>query len=431
MDQVTIFLDTNTPLHYRWIADLDWLALYDAKRVDVVLLPVVVRELDRLKVSGAPRIRRRAQAVIAKLEPLLADGRPVEIRRGVWLRYEPLEPNEEMFRGPQLNNDIADDWLIAAVVQWRDANPGSGVLVITHDLGLRLKSQAMRIVARGLPDELKLKEEPDPIEDENRELKRQLAELQARLPVLAVRFKDGDSYASYRLKLPEELADVEVAARVQAVRKKYPKKKPAARPPGGSSHVNLSAGGLFAEAEAQKISNYNERLDAYYREFDEYVRKRRKFENVLRRVLLLKLEVVNDGTSPADEINLMRVPNSVKVLSEKALSDGPEEPKPPSPPQSMFLPPTSGHRYVPSDLPVIRGNVSGPRIANDRQTVAFTIRRLLHGIPEPLNPIPVIFSSWEKVTSFGVEYEIRSASLPRATNGRIDVVIENPARPES
>ena len=188
---------------------------------------------------------------------------------------------------------------------------------------------------------------------------------------------------------------------------------------------------MMADIEGPAIARYNAKLDDYYRDVELYVRKLHKFQTLLRRALLMELEIVNDGTIPADEINLiLRVPSILNAVSERLLSSGPQKPKPPDPPerfQELFRAPSPLHGFDPSALGNLSPrNVSKPRILNDRRTVSVEIRRLRHGLPESLEPFCLVFSSWEKAASFGIDYEIRSATLPRATTGRVHVIIDGP-----
>ena len=144
------FVDTNCLLHYQWLAQIEWTKLLTAEAVEIVLAPIVVRELDKQKYSPS-RIRKRAHSVLSNLEKLLQEEGPAELRPGVKLRYEVREPSLD-FAAYQLSRESQDDYLLASIIQFIEEQPETEVVLVTSDLGLKLKARSKGIKVLSLPE---------------------------------------------------------------------------------------------------------------------------------------------------------------------------------------------------------------------------------------------------------------------------------------
>src|SRR5689334_6283679 len=92
MSEVFAFVDTSIFLQYRTFDEVDWLTTLGLKGVTLVLAPVVISELSEKKDEPSPRLRQRAAVVIRKLEALWSKGTPAEVRPGVALVRQDVEP---------------------------------------------------------------------------------------------------------------------------------------------------------------------------------------------------------------------------------------------------------------------------------------------------------------------------------------------------
>jgi len=121
----TLLIDTNTLLHYRRLNEVDWLKETSAPEVDILVPPVVIRELEKHKdLHSVKRIRKRAAEYVKWFSSLLSDGLSTELRPGVTLRFLSVEPSLD-FALHQLNKDLADDWLIARAIEQSQNRPDS------------------------------------------------------------------------------------------------------------------------------------------------------------------------------------------------------------------------------------------------------------------------------------------------------------------
>ena len=114
----------------------------------VHLLPTVLSELDDLKDRGAPEVRNQAQGVIRRMKGLrdkgsLAQG--VKLTRTIMVKTEAREVD---VRGvlDWLDPNVSDDRIIAAALRLQSAYAADTLLLVTSDLNLQNKADAV-----GLP----------------------------------------------------------------------------------------------------------------------------------------------------------------------------------------------------------------------------------------------------------------------------------------
>ena len=149
-----IFLDTNVYLHYQDFDQIDWLDVMHSDAVTIIIPPMSIRELNKVKETHPrARQRKRAGATLKKLDALLASNHTIELRDGISLRLEDRDPLID-FAFHQLSREVQDDHLIASIMMCRNESPNAEIALITSDAGLTLvaKARRLRIVTVRLPD---------------------------------------------------------------------------------------------------------------------------------------------------------------------------------------------------------------------------------------------------------------------------------------
>jgi len=69
---IYLFIDTNVLLHYRRLEEIDWLGFSHSDEAVLLLSPVIIRELERQKITHPQRkLRKRAQEVVLNLHSKL------------------------------------------------------------------------------------------------------------------------------------------------------------------------------------------------------------------------------------------------------------------------------------------------------------------------------------------------------------------------
>ncbi len=426
----TVFLDTMLFQQYRFPDEIDWPRLVGVPEVELVIAPVVMRQLNRHKDAGTnPRLRERAARTLTRLGVLFDAGPVAQLRPAVTLCYITREPLLD-FAAHVLAREVEDDQLVASILAFRQANPGRRVLLATADIGLRLKVADHEIATVLPPPDQKLADQPDPRDQEIRELRREREELLRRIPVLKLGFKGGADHVSFVLPQPFTAVDEWIAPRSAAVRQRHPHMDyPDAavrRLPG--FNLPLAALPRWDEPSDEAIDAYNADLDRFYHRYDHYLAQVIRRENLGRRTLGLDLELRNGGTAPAQDVDVfLRFPTGLQLFDEEGLPDRPTAPEPPDLPRSGYLgllgsvgsyrPPV----FDPSDL--------GPpkplqiRRVPDGYEVSFRAGTLKHHLSVPVDRLYVTFDSFDDAFSFRIDYRINAANLPHEERQSLGVVV--------
>lgn len=446
-----VFLDTNVYLHYQLFDQINWPKVLKASEVMIVVPPVTIRELNRHKeLHPRSQVKERAGTVIRKLQTLFVSGSQAHVRDGVEIRLEDRDPTID-FEAFQLNHDIQDDHLIASIIMLRNEEPGADVILITSDAGLALMAKARRLSIQTtmLPDNLKLTEEPDPNQLHIRELEEKIRALELKIPQLSLTFEDGNNHFTYVLQPPIELTREELAVKLQAIEQQYPKLNHPKLNHQPKEQIGDMPEQLASVAEAvasvnayyyaiflpsAEIDRYNTELDKFYQTYAEYVRSDVSFQNLKHRSIKLSLLVANDGTAPAEDVDVfLHFPDVFELKDERGFPKHPIPPDPPAKPRTqmaqllglgngarMILP----HLITRKDSILRPPNVSAPNIKRTSGfDVNFHVQRIKHRLQESAEPLYIVFESFERAKSFQISYRMLAANLPSEVTGKLGVVI--------
>lgn len=143
---VVLVPDTNALL---WHPSLEEWAFEEAPSFEVCLVPIVLSELDALKVTHRnDDVRAKADSLVRRIKGYrdrgsLRDGVP--LRQGVSrIRSVAVEPDFAASL-PWLDPSHADDRLVAAFIEVMRRNPRSPVVLVTRDLNLQNKMEFARL----------------------------------------------------------------------------------------------------------------------------------------------------------------------------------------------------------------------------------------------------------------------------------------------
>ncbi len=452
-----LFVDTNVLLHFKRLEEIDWLKLSGTRLVTILLCPTVIRELDRQKsLHPQHKIRKRSQEITSSLHRRLIGKSPTKIRDGVDIHFIAEDPSTD-FTNNNLRPEINDDWIIASAIEWKQIHSGDETKIVTADLGLTIKSRShgIEVIAP-----LELDRHPEVVDGDEKkilQLQRQLAKLQNSIPVLNVAFSDKETISRHEL-LPQAQPDPKAIDReIARIKAKHPAlplpTKPESPKTGiipstlDSKSLKYSAisdlftskiGGLNFLTQ-EKIVEYNSKLERFYKEYEHYINALHCIRNTELRSIEFSLIVENQGSCPADEVDIhLHFPDGFQLF-EKDSDDIPNALEPPSPPKPLnpfgidsfpdlsyfnhhsLIRPNYSSRVGPPP------NVSSPTIRRTNSyDVDLDIKRAKHGYIYTIGHFIAVFDSYEEAKSFTIEYSITASNLPNPSTGRLSVVISKP-----
>jgi rRNA-processing protein FCF1 len=441
MSQRFGFLDTNTFLHYASIDHIDWPVLLECDYVVLVLVPVVVRELNKHKDSpNSGKVRERAADALRKLHYWSDQRSPIMIRDSVELQFRVQDALID-FAVENLSPNIADDHLLASIIEFRQEDPSRDLLLLTEDLGLKLKARNHGIPVLKLPGDLRLQEELDADQKRIKQLEQEIRDIRDRLPVIKLRFRSGLDRFHLSLKRPATLGADSLNRSMKTIRDKYPKieEQPKSDNLTGTSD-DRNIGALAARVLAAGFSpgtakKYNESLESFFEKYSKYLGRLNEFRNWERRLARLDIELSNEGTCPAEDIDIfMHFPDGFELLNREDLPKPPEKPTPPARPRTFQETLAGGFEmprlYLPDlvsrtpTLPLMR-DARHPSIHRTKSyDVELSFRKVKHGLTETLDPLFVVFESTDAARSFTIRYRLYAANLANVVEGQLHVIVE-------
>lgn len=428
------YIDTNTFLHYQSFTEIDWCKELNAVKVVLVVCPAVVKELDRKKLDPDSRIREQARRVIAKLSEIGKANKECQIKPQVELLLLAKEPIVDWTQ-ESLSPDIIDDRIIASMLSERNAQ--GYVVLLTADLGLKLKAQAKGIQWHTLPDEFQLTITKSPLELENARLKERLSRIENRLPKLKLMLQcngQNESFARFPFKKLPPLSESEINSEMSKIKGQLAYMPPPGSPdPLGMAKLFNS---YFGVSQAD-VHRYNEEIETYLNQMPEYLKKRWEYKETFSRIIKLRFVLINDGTEPAEDIDIfLDCPDGFELCDKDDLPKGPTPPEKPSPPRSIFERfQDVGKLQIPGLIrsfpsPIFGHNLRqdtprGPFIKKTKSyEVKYSVPKLKHGLEMPLDPVYAIFPSIDDVRSFHISYSIISGNVPDKIEGELHVILD-------
>jgi rRNA-processing protein FCF1 len=421
------YLDTNTFLHYQLFTEVDWCEELKSSCVVLIVCSAVLSELDKKKFSDSDsRIRNRAKKVISKLSEIASQN---EVRTNVQLLFLTNEPKIQ-WEHEGLDPGIIDDRIIGTILS--EEGTKRGAVLMTADLGLRLKAQARGIQCHTLSEQMMLPTKT-PEEEEIGKLRERLQRFEHRLPKLSLKLlsqgKIAD-FAEFSLKKLAPLTQADIEAEVAKIRNQQQKFVPPSRGV-GAVLASLSAG--FPQSE---IDRYNKEIEEYAKQVRDYLKGKWVHRELLSRTLRLRFALVNNGSSPGEDIDIfLHFPDGFKLVDNEGLPKGPTAPQQPTPPRTMIeMFQDMGRLNIPY-LPRISPSVINPHTRPDvpkgpliKKTnsyeVSFSVQRLKHGLQTIFDPLFTVFPSIESVCSFGIDYRVLAANLPGEIKRDVHVILK-------
>jgi len=441
-----LFIDTNVFLHYHQFDQINWAKLLDTEMVLIIIPPVTLRELNEHKDSHRlSHIRERAQKTIKILENCLKPGMDIKINKNLAIRFEDREPNID-YDEYQLNRKIQDDNLIASMLMYRNENIETQIILVTRDSGLLLCAKAGRqsIQTLRMPDDHILSVHPDPAQVIIQELTKEIQEYKNSIPDVFLLFENGEKYNEFKIPKPLHKTSMDFQNKLDEIKQKFPKiNKPRVNETELIDVENsgdlvsrlaysLESGGGISQDEYDR---YNNELEKYYKKYSNYLVEDLNFVNLRRRTVTLDILLTNNGTAPANDIDvIMHFPDGLRIIEEEDLPEPPSKPKPPVQPRNYIemitYPYESMVRYpiisTQNDIGPIgpSSNISSFDIKRTNSyEVNLHVNKAKHNMQEHFEPLYIIFNSYKEASSFEIKYKFIAANIPREVSGSLHVII--------
>lgn len=357
-DEAYVFLDANILLHFQPPDQIDWCALCRAKRVTLVVYPLLMTELTKAKDEHSRRnIRDRARKREVWLRERLSR-LDDPIRPGVFLARDTKEPRA-LARELDLDWQHRDDRVIAHAVDY--ARQGRRIFVMTNDGGLELKLPDFDVQTLVPPEDLWLEPEPDPeklradkAEKELRDIRNRLPKfiLGIRSPILIPRPSMTESEEDYVQRILARARD----AYEQAQRQQY----------GHGRFPTVVAHDFDAPLHAHEHAQVREYLAAHHRWLT-------RIDGAQQTALMIE----NVGTSPATHVRIrLKGPSFIRILTRQSIGPMPSLPFTSSVFQGLQV---NAARSLPGDdFSIVVFDGKHFTVAPDCQSAEHAVERIAH-----------------------------------------------------
>jgi hypothetical protein len=467
-----LFVDSNVLLHYRGLGEIDWRALAAAHGIEpqvlrVVVAAVIVREIDEQKFANkSGKIRKRAQRLSLELEQaaLAAEaGTPQKVRGGVPLIVQ-VRDSRSAFDTHDLRPRVADDELLAAML----GHQPTATVLVSADAGARMGARryGLRAIAPDESDRLPGEE------DELSKLQRELATLKNKEPKLRLRFSKSTSESGNDVLVvsipdappaPVEAWHTAMAGANALVppftgpgasREVSPAEQKSwrdeLRRATGANGIDISGlAGSLNGIDARDIARYEADRIRFLRDYESLLRAAFDRWVEYRRSVLLQLELVNDGTVPAEDVSVhIDIPDGPEVQLANAFDDEHPfdtrdvEPSIPAPPEPPVQPRTVLQTMIDQTAMVSVLVPTFPAMLGESVSTGMQLRRtnsfdadqdfptLQHGYCLDLDVLRLWYPPTVVPTGFSINYRISAANLPSPTTGKLHVRVLGNLPPE-
>jgi len=421
-------IDTNSLIHYKMFSEIDWLSELSSSNVGLIICPTVLQELDRKKFAESNiDIRNRSQKIISKLSEFMDN---TIIRNNITIKFLEKEPQID-WEKENLSKDIPDDRIIATALELADMD---NLIIVSADLGLKLKSKSRNIKTHTLSDDLLVKVKKVKQEAELIKLRQRVAHLENRLPKLSLKIIDNKSYSEFKKYMYNEIKDYDSAEAnkiVTQLRSKLEYTLPEVE--SNSLSLAFSQFGLPSEEE---ITRYRNDVEKYLSDLLKYYEDEWHHKVILSRIFQIDLLLLNDGNTPAEDVEIfLHFPDGFKMFQENEIPHQPKKPEEPDKPRTMseiimghtgLTVPSSllNPSYFPqhSDIST-KGTDTSPNIKETNSyDVFFRIDKLKHKINIQLDPLLIYFENYDSINSFSFNYTILADNYPDEFQGELNII---------
>jgi rRNA-processing protein FCF1 len=455
-----VFLDTNTYLHFQPFDEIDWRKLLDASKVNLIFTHTVLKELEKKKIERTTKlVGKRAEKAVKRIGELMEE-ETFEIRKGVFIDFLADPLSQAHFDKHNLNEHIGDDCLLAEILFFRQNNTKAEILLVTNDLGLKVRAKHLSIKTFTLPEKFQVPPEIDEDKKKIQKLEKENSELKQKKPDLRLAFENKEIKANYFIKAPETFNSFNNWIELGAIRARYPKLeipetalrlsdselKEKLKSKSKNSKENLTNlilifGDILTQTPVSEYERYNAEVEQFYNNYLKYLEEIQNINNTKNLILECYVELINNGTAPAEDVDIfLKLPESSRFIYLEEFPKDPIQPNPPEPPRpvvvilgepvangigKLFSRRQSGSNTLLTD----KSGINQPHpnrffFSDNRQQGFLKLSELKHHYSIGLPKFHILLNSFSEAKSFEINYTILPKNLPQPINGKLHIIIE-------
>ena len=352
---LTLVVDTNLFHEFRPLDTLPWSEITDTDEIILLVSDPVQTELDEQKKSSKARIKRRALEWVKRFRELLKAGKTdlvvVEGSPRVVLRLDDTRPSKE--HENVLDLTVRDDAIVAIAVHHQDGSAPGELAIFSDDLRPMRKARQVGLEFIEIPDGWRRDPEQTEEDKEKQRLKEQIALLKRQEPDLKLSCS-LDSPSEFVLPIYEPMTEDQIEELMQLWTARHPIETNFERAKDSLLASSNSAAALglnpreFRAASEQDIAQYKEdQYPAWLERCREKLSEAHLFFSYIEQSLTLDVELCNQGTRPADDLQitistlggLSVMPDPATEADEDEATDVPsfDLPPPPEAPQGKWV----------------------------------------------------------------------------------------------
>lgn len=440
-----LYVDASVLIEYPPLRDLRWRELFPKGRVVLIISHWTFEEFDKFKdAPGGSRPKRdRARIGARDLDALLfgegRTGAAVEIQAGISVEYDDARVPPDIYAEHDLDPDLGDHRFLAYALAAKRRKPDGEVGVVAADGGAKRTAVRKGLTAYTPPGD-RVKDPPDPLEIEVRELKKRLAAHEARRPELVLRRSDREPVTelSYWAPIPKTAEEIEQRMK-RIERRVRPFSREAELQRAKMNVLTDAVAGIFGMGppSEEDIRAYESKRQEFLRDMEKALPALIDHHNAEdRHHEFGSLEVANDGTMPAEGVVVeLRLPPPLSAT--RKLPDDVQRPRPPEypRPRERFLSSIEAfERYAKPayGAPVVRApffermGAPAPRwkIASEGNRLTFEVGKVQHERAVQLPAFLLILGSYPEAASFEIDFSIYADNTLTATSGTLGVRLE-------
>ncbi|BAV06723.1 PIN domain-containing protein [Filimonas lacunae] len=423
-----LFLDTNVFLHFIDFEHIPWDQVVPGnKQYTIVVAPMVMNELDGHKYNDKnKKVAQKAKKACSKLDAIGDENKTSRYPVKILLKT----PQQATFDIHELDRREQDQVIIATMLEFQEElTNGDNIHFISNDSGPRQRARQKNLSAPKLSEDYLATPEPDETEKELTALKKEVAALKNRMPVMKLSFADGQLFCEHKLDDFHVSKENYVTKVLSDVMEKHSYALISEYKPNVYPFVSK----LFHDIRNKQAEHYNENLDSFFEDYKSYLENDHDYLTFIQSIIPLEFMLINEGNSPADSMEVtFSFQGNFEIIEDKHF---PKRRKKPTPPEfsanpygiriaSVGTQVTSSMlgAYVPGpdfDKPDIRKTETG-------YDVSFTLPHLRHKQQKGLRTIYVRFESMDKMEGFSINYKLHVDNIPNVISGTLNVnVVSN------